>query len=69
MKSALTPRQMDRLCYGIDFSKSKAKNVWAKGRLDLSYLIDFYNKLKDKGQFFLDNNWIDKLMMPILLEK
>ena len=61
MKSALNPRQKDKLCYGTDFSSIPAKNIWVKGKIDLSYLIDFYNKLKGKGPYFLENNWIDKL--------
>ncbi len=58
---AKNPKYNGQKCYGIDLSKIKAKNFRAKGNIDLSWLIDFYNKLKGNGKFFLDNNWIDKL--------
>lgn len=58
---AKNPKYNGQKCYGIDLSKIKAKNFRAKGKIDLSWLIDFFNKVEGKGKFFLDNNWIDKL--------
>ncbi len=55
------PKYNGQKCYGIDLSNIKVKNFRAKGKIDLSWLIDFYDKVKGKGNFFLDNNWIDRL--------
>ncbi len=55
------PKHNGEKCYGIDLSGLKVKDFRYKNKLDLSYLIDFYHKLKDKDKYFKDNGWIDKL--------
>ena len=55
------PKHKGEKCYGIDFSGLKVKDFRYKNKLDLSYLIEFYHKLKDKDKYFNDNGWIDKL--------
>ncbi len=55
------PKHIGEKCYGIDLSGLKIKDFRYKNKLDLSYLIDFYNKLKDKDKYFKENGWIDKL--------
>ncbi len=55
------PKHNGEKCYGIDLSGLKVKNFRHKKKLDLSYLIDFYHKLKDKDKYFKGNGWIDKL--------
>jgi uncharacterized protein YbbC (DUF1343 family) len=37
------------------------KDFRFKRQIDLTWLVDFYSKLKDREDFFLKNNWIDKL--------
>jgi uncharacterized protein YbbC (DUF1343 family) len=53
-KGAKKPLYDNQLCYGIDL-----RQVAVERRLDLGYLIDFYQKAPDKKQFF--NNFFDKL--------
>ncbi|MFY0654805.1 MAG: DUF1343 domain-containing protein [Cyclobacteriaceae bacterium] len=48
------PPYQDKVCYGVDLRKVKVKD-----QLDLSHIIDFYNKSKDKEKFF--NNYFVKL--------
>ena len=55
------PKHNGEKCYGIDLSGLKVKDFRYKKKLDLSYLIDFYHKLKDKDKYFKGNGWIDKL--------
>ena len=43
-----TPPHQDKLCYGIDL-----RNVKVERKLDLSYLIKFYNAYPDKEKFFI----------------
>ncbi|MDR0833300.1 MAG: DUF1343 domain-containing protein [Candidatus Symbiothrix sp.] len=51
MPSAPKPPQQDKLCYGVDLSHLSEEAVWTKG-IDLSYLIDAYNNLKQGDSFF-----------------
>ncbi len=55
------PKHNGEKCYGIDLSNLKLKDFRFKNKLDLSYFIDFYHKLKDKDKYFNGNGWIDKL--------
>ena len=56
------PKYMGQECYGYDLS-----NVQVKNQIDLSYLIEFYNKSKDKEKFF--NNYFVKLAGTDQLQK
>lgn len=60
-EGAHNPKLKGQKCYGIDLSKTKIKDFRYKNKLELGWLIDFYNKLKGKGQFFNKNNGIDRL--------
>ena len=51
MQSAPKPPQQDMLCYGVDLSNMPEAEAREK-HLDLSYLIDAYNKLGRPEQFF-----------------
>ncbi len=48
-------------CYGYDLSGSDIKELRSKAKLDLSYLIEFYTKLKMGSAYFLKSNFINNL--------
>ena len=56
------PKYMGQKCYGYDLS-----NVQVKDQIDLSYLLEFYNKSKDKEKFF--NKYFVKLAGTDQLQK
>lgn len=56
------PPYENQKCYGLDL-----KNVPVKNEIDLSYLIDFYNKSQNKNEFF--NTYFNKLAGTELLRQ
>lgn len=54
---AQNPVNKDKLCYGHDLSKIDAENLG----FTLRYVIEFYNKTKDKSKFFTSTSFFDKL--------
>lgn len=48
-------------CYGYDLSGSDIRELRTKAKLDLSYLIEFYTKLKMGSAYFLKSNFINNL--------
>lgn len=46
------PKLKGEECYGYDLTDRTAEAIRAEGRLNLSYLIDFYNNFPDKDKFF-----------------
>jgi uncharacterized protein YbbC (DUF1343 family) len=50
------PKHENKECYGLDLRNEKIFNS-----LDLTLLIQFYKRYKDKDHFFLENNFIDLL--------
>ena len=60
-EGASNPKLKGESCFGIDLSNVKIKDFRHKGKIELSWLIEFYNNYEDKEKFFLKNNWIDKL--------
>jgi uncharacterized protein YbbC (DUF1343 family) len=50
------PKHENKECYGLDLRNEKTFNS-----LDLTLLIQFYKRYKDKDHFFLENNFIDLL--------
>ncbi len=59
---AQKPKYLNKKCYGYDLSNVKVKN-----QLDLSYVIEFYNKSKNKDKFF--NGYFVKLAGTDQLQK
>lgn len=60
---SLYPPHENNTCYGLDLS-----DVDVKPRIDLSYLLDFYNRYSDKEKFFLGS--FDRLAgTPVLKEQ
>ncbi len=60
-KGSSNPKLKDKHCYGIGFEDLVEVNFRHNAKLELKWIIDFYNKFKDKKSFFLKNNFIDKL--------
>lgn len=62
MEGAKYPKLEGKVCYGLELSKLNINQVRQQKQLDLSYLIDAFAILKEKGSdFFLENNFFDKL--------
>ena len=61
MEGALHPKHEGKKCYGLDLSGIDVEGFRSKHKLELSWIMDFYKKLKDKDGFFTANNWFDKL--------
>lgn len=61
MPGAKYPKHEGKVCYGIDLSDRDPEAIRQEGRINLSYLIDLYQAYPDKENFFLDNNFFDKL--------
>lgn len=59
------PKHENVVCQGIDLQK-KAPNF---ERLDFSYIIEFYEKLKNKEKFFNDDNFFNLLAGTDQLKK
>jgi uncharacterized protein YbbC (DUF1343 family) len=61
-EGAKEPPLKGEKCYGSDLSNITTGSIIKEKRINLSYLIDYHNKMKSANQkFFLDNNFIDKL--------
>ena len=61
LPGAMQPKLEGQVCRGYDLSTIPLEILQKEERLNLSYLIDFYRHFPDKDNFFLKNNWIDKL--------
>lgn len=61
MFGARQPKLEGQLCHGYDLSALPLDQLRQEARINLSYLINFYRNFPDKDNFFLKNNWIDKL--------
>ncbi len=61
-EGAKYPKFENKKCYGVDLSSETIGSLREMDQLDLSYLLDFYKKVKATGEpFFLDNNFFEKL--------
>ena len=61
MPGARYPLHEGKICQGYDLRALAPDQVRSEGRVNLSYLIDFYRQYPDKRAFFLSNGFIDKL--------
>ncbi|MBC8172348.1 MAG: DUF1343 domain-containing protein [Chitinophagales bacterium] len=57
---AKVPVFMNEICYGYDLSQLDVSTL-REQQLTLIYLINVYNLFHDKGEFFLTNNFFNKL--------
>lgn len=61
MPGAKYPKHQDKLCKGETFTQYDANYFFEKGEIDLSILINAYQNFSNKSDFFLKNNFFDKL--------
>lgn len=55
------PKHEGKLCRGYDLTQMDLRGMRAAQPFRLDWLIDFYENCPDKKDFFLKNNFIDKL--------
>lgn len=60
-EGAMDPFLKGQLCRGYDLSNLDPLEIRNWKRINLSYLLQFYQDYPDKSNFFLKNNFIDKL--------
>ncbi len=68
MAGAKYPKHENKICYGYNLSTEPQSKLRERG-LDLTYLIDFYRFFPNKENFFLKNNFMDKLAGTDALRK
>lgn len=61
-EGAKDPPLNGQKCYGSDLSKVTTGSIIQSKKINLSYLLDYHQKMNAQGEkYFLDNNFIDKL--------
>ena len=63
------PKHEGLVCNGHDLTTVSVRSLQDNKNLNLSYLLDFYDKYSDKKDFFLKNNFFDKLAGTDALRK
>lgn len=58
---AKNPPLLGKLCHGVDLTGVSLADLQRKARIDLSYVVDAFRRMKDKEQFFLKNKFFDLL--------
>ncbi len=61
-EGAKYPKHKGVVCYGVDLSAVSLASAQNDGKMDLDYLLDAYAHYKDKENFFLKNNFFDRLV-------
>ncbi len=61
MPGSVNPPLQGQLCHGYDLSAIPPDSLRAVGRIDLSYLLDYYRNFPDTANFFLKTLYFDKL--------
>jgi uncharacterized protein YbbC (DUF1343 family) len=59
--AASNPPQKDKVCFGIAFNNLSEREIFDRKKLDFSYLFEFYKPVSTKEEYFLKNNFFDKL--------
>jgi uncharacterized protein YbbC (DUF1343 family) len=55
------PPLEDKLCYGVSLTQLEPAKIREEGQLNLFYILQAYTHFPDQADFFLKNNFIDKL--------
>lgn len=63
------PKHEGKVCNGYDLSNLELIYLQKQSKLNLTYLMDFYQNYPDKKSFFLANNFFDKLAGTDALRK
>ena len=58
---AKKPPLLGEQCNGVDLTGVSLSQLQKLSRIDLSYVVDAYRRMKDKEQFFLKNKFFDLL--------
>lgn len=61
MPGAKYPKHEGKVCLGEDLQERSLEAIRSERRLNLSYLLDYYQSFPNKDQFFLKNNFFEKL--------
>ena len=61
MEGAKYPKFQNKECYGYDLSIIDSEKIRKEGELNLNYLINYYKTYPKGKEFFLKNNFFDKL--------
>lgn len=61
MPGAANPPHMGKVCHGIDYSHLDEHSLYERSRIDLEPLLAMYRAMGAKADFFLPNNFFDKL--------
>lgn len=69
MAGAKYPKHEGKLCRGFDLTMLEPKALHQDKALNISYLIDFYENCHSQNDFFLKNNFFDKLAGGATLRK
>ncbi len=59
--ASTTPPQKGKLCYGISFQNESEQSLFERKQMDFKPLFDFYKVVSAKEEYFLKNNFFDKL--------
>ncbi len=66
---AQSPKHQGKTCKGYDLSYLEVADLRRARELNLNYLIDFYHNFPKPANFFLKNNFFDKLAGSSVLRK
>jgi len=61
MEGSTNPPLKGQLCRGYDLTSVSPDSIWKERRINLQYLLDFYNYFPQKDSFFLKTLYFDKL--------
>lgn len=61
LPGAREPKLLGQRCRGFNLSKKSLSELQQTGRIDLSYLLNFYKAFPDKDNFFIKTGFFDKL--------
>lgn len=60
-EGSTNPPLQGQLCRGYDLTSISPDSIWQERRINLKYILDFYNNFPKKDSFFLKTLYIDKL--------
>lgn len=61
MPGARSPKFKGKTCFGYQLSKLDPETIRQEGQLNLNYLINYYKTFPKEEDFFLKNNFFEKL--------
>ena len=69
MPGAMHPKLEGKTCNGLDLSTLDVEKLRKEQRVNIEYLVNTYSNFPDKKNFFLKNNFFDKLAGGDVLRK